>query len=65
MVERTYASIEAWHIRPEIEAYLRNLGFRGRIIDIISQEDFISRDDISQEDFSQDDNSQDDLAAGA
>ena len=55
----------AWHIKPEIEAYLRNIGFRGRIIDIISQEDFISRDDISQEDFSQDDNSQDDLAAGA
>ena len=50
MVERTHASIEAWHIKPEIEAYLRNIGFRGRIIDIISQEDFISQDDISQED---------------
>jgi len=50
----------AWHIKPEIEAYLRNIGFRGRIIDIISQEDFISQDDISQDGFSQDD-----LAAGA
>ncbi len=30
----------AWHIRPEIEAYLRKAGFRGRIIDVISQEDF-------------------------
>ena len=60
MVERTHASIEAWHIKPEIEAYLRNIGFRGRIIDIISQEDFVSQDDISQDGFSQDD-----LAAGA
>ena len=50
----------AWHIKPEIETYLRNIGFRGRIIDIISQEDFISQDDISQDGFSQDD-----LAAGA
>ena len=50
----------AWHIKPEIQAYLRNIGFRGRIIDIISQEDFISQDDISQDGFSQDD-----LAAGA
>jgi methyltransferase family protein/putative zinc binding protein/C-methyltransferase-like protein len=31
----------AWHIRPEIESYLRGLGFRGRIIDIISQDDFL------------------------
>jgi hypothetical protein len=30
----------AWHIRTEIERYLRGLGFQGRIIDIISQEDF-------------------------
>jgi hypothetical protein len=50
----------AWHIKPEIEAYLRNIGFRGRIIDIISQEDFISQDAFSQDGFSQDD-----LAAGA
>ena len=33
----------AWHIKPEIEAYLRELGFRGRIIDIISQDDFSAR----------------------
>ena len=43
-----------------LEAYLRNIGFRGRIIDIISQEDFISQDAFSQDGFSQDD-----LAAGA
>jgi SAM-dependent methyltransferase len=30
----------AWHIKSEIEAYLRKIGFRGRIIDIISQDDF-------------------------
>jgi 2-polyprenyl-3-methyl-5-hydroxy-6-metoxy-1,4-benzoquinol methylase len=33
----------AWHIRSEIEPYLRRLGFRGRIIDIISQDDFSPR----------------------
>ena len=30
----------AWHIKAEIETYLRKLGFRGRIIDIIAQADF-------------------------
>jgi hypothetical protein len=30
----------AWHINAEIENYLRQLGFHGRIIDIISQNDF-------------------------
>jgi hypothetical protein len=30
----------AWHIRPEIEAYLRKAGFGGRIIDVIAEEDF-------------------------
>jgi hypothetical protein len=30
----------AWHIKPEIEAYLRQIGFRGRLIDIIAQDDF-------------------------
>jgi len=33
----------AWHIKTEIEAYLRKLGFRGRIIDIISKDDFPTR----------------------
>lgn len=33
----------AWHIKAEIEAYLRNIGFRGRIIDIISPDDFSAR----------------------
>jgi len=31
----------AWHIKPEIEAYLRQIGFRGRLIDIIAQDDFV------------------------
>lgn len=33
----------AWHISAEIETYMRNRGFAGRIIDIISPEDFLQR----------------------
>ena len=31
----------AWHISDEINSYLRERGYTGRIIDIISQEDFL------------------------
>ena len=33
----------AWHIKAEIEAYVRTLGFQGRMIDIIAQDDFSAR----------------------
>jgi len=33
----------AWHIPREIESYMRERGFDGRIIDIVSQEDFLER----------------------
>jgi C-methyltransferase C-terminal domain/Methyltransferase domain len=31
----------AWHIADEIKSYVRDRGFEGRIIDIVSQEDFL------------------------
>ena len=33
----------AWHISIEIEGYLRQRGFNGPIIDIISPDDFVER----------------------
>jgi hypothetical protein len=30
----------AWHIGDEIRAYMRSRGFKGRIVDILSQRDF-------------------------